>query len=250
MLLRESLQASGHVLFRRRGYALLLLLPLVALAIGRGEQLEEWMDPGWNDDGFEAMCFALAFCGLLMRALTVGFVPRRTSGRNTGGQVADALNTTGLYSLTRNPLYLANCVTYLAIVMTTQDSLLVVAVALFLGRYYERIMMAEETFLLGRFGAAYRDWAARVPPFLPRLHGWQRPALPFSLRTVLRREPSSWLAAVVGIGVIDIAGDAAEGEWTAILHDGHLTAMATALAIYLLLNALKRFTAVLRVPGR
>lgn len=250
MLLHERLEASGRSLFQRRSYALAALLPLLAFAIWRGEQLDEWMGPAWDDDGFERVCVAVAVAGLLMRALTVGFVPRRTSGRNTAGQVADALNTTGLYSLTRNPLYLANAVTYLAIATTTQDPLLVAAVALFLALYYERIVMAEEAFLLEKFGADYQAWAAEVPPFLPRLRGWRRPALPFSLRSVLRREPPSWLGALVALALIDIAADAVEGDWVDIVEGSYLAALALVVPAFLLLLGLNRFTTLLRVPGR
>ena len=136
--------------------------------------------------------------GLALRAFTVGSVPSRTSGRNTHGQVAASLNVTGMYSLTRNPLYLANCMIYVGVLLYSQDLLLTLAFTLFLVVYYERIILAEEAFLLERFGDAYRRWAAEVPVFLPRLHGWRRPALPFSLRSVLRREYPTWLAAAPG----------------------------------------------------
>ena len=48
-------------------------------------------------------------------------MPAGTSGRNTAKQVADTLNTTGLYSLTRNPLYLGNAVIYMAIACFLQN---------------------------------------------------------------------------------------------------------------------------------
>jgi hypothetical protein len=186
----------------------------------------------------------------LLRVATVGFVPRKTSGRNTGGQIAETLNTTGIYSLTRNPLYLANCMTYVGIVLSAQDLLLAIALVLFLVLYYERIIMAEEAFLVQRFGQAYLDWAAEVPPFLPRLHGWKRPELPFSIRSVLRREPPSWLAAVLCLAVIELAADAFGREHEELTGDGWLSAMAVTLVIYVALLALNRWTKLLRAPGR
>ena len=62
------------------------------------------------DMHYEAACIALAFVGLAIRVFTVGFVPAGTSGRKHDGQIAETLNTTGIYSLTRNPLYLGNAV--------------------------------------------------------------------------------------------------------------------------------------------
>ncbi|MGC9453013.1 MAG: methyltransferase family protein, partial [Oceanipulchritudo sp.] len=42
-----------------------------------------------------------------------------TSGRNTKQQVAYSLNTTGFYSVVRNPLYLGNFFMYLGIALFT-----------------------------------------------------------------------------------------------------------------------------------
>jgi hypothetical protein len=43
---------------------------------------------------------------------------------------------------------------------------------------------------------------------VPQLSGWRRPALPFSLRTVLRREYPGWFAAVTALAFIEIGADA------------------------------------------
>ena len=47
----------------------------------------------------------------------MGFAPRGTSGRNTLGQVAEVLNTSGMYSVVRNPLYLGNFVIWLGLAL-------------------------------------------------------------------------------------------------------------------------------------
>ncbi|MDR2152686.1 MAG: DUF1295 domain-containing protein, partial [Helicobacteraceae bacterium] len=46
--------------------------------------------------------------GVAIRVYTIGYKHKGTSGRNTKTQQASALNTKGIYSLTRNPLYLGN----------------------------------------------------------------------------------------------------------------------------------------------
>ena len=50
-----------------------------------------------------SVCLLVAFSGVAVRALTIGFTASDTSGRNPEGQVADSLNTTRMYSLVRNP---------------------------------------------------------------------------------------------------------------------------------------------------
>jgi protein-S-isoprenylcysteine O-methyltransferase Ste14 len=247
MLLDQSMRDVGGTLFRWRSYVLLVFLPLIAWAVLQGEPIERRLGEVWGDL-YEAACVAIVFAGLLLRAGTVGFVPRRTSGRNTEGQVASELNTTGVYSLTRNPLYLANCLIYLGIMLMTQQLILSLAFALFLAVYYERIVLAEEAFLLDRFSETYRAWAAEVPAFVPRLGGWRRPALPFSLRTVLRREPAGWLAAIAAIAIIEIGVDLVEGE-EELGGDGWLLGLGIAAAIYVLLLVAKQ-RRLLYVPGR
>jgi protein-S-isoprenylcysteine O-methyltransferase Ste14 len=245
VLLVDRMRESGGNLFRWRSFVLAIFLPLLALAVHAGEPVERALGASWGE-AYEAACIALVLAGLALRAFTVGSVPSRTSGRNTHGQVAASLNVTGMYALTRNPLYLANCIAYVGVLLYSQDLLLTLAFILFLVVYYERIILAEEAFLLDRFGDAYRRWAAEVPVFLPRLHGWRRPALPFSLRSVLRREYPTWLAALLALAVIDVAADYFEGgyspDWT--------TAVGLGLAGYLIVHVLNRRTRVLRVPGR
>ena len=245
MLLGDRMRESGGSLFRWRSFVLMMFVPLLAWAVRAGEPIERALGGFWGEL-YEAACIALVLAGLGLRAFTVGSVPSGTSGRNTHGQLAASLNVTGMYSLTRNPLYLANCLTYVGVLLYSQDLLLTLAFTLFLIIYYERIILAEEAFLLERFGDAYRGWAAEVPVFLPRLHGWRRPALPFSLRSVLRREYPTWLAALLALAVIDIAADyfdsGYDNDWT--------MTVALGLGGYLVLHALNRRTRLLRVSGR
>lgn len=246
MLLGQAMRETGGNLFRWRSFVLLVFLPLIVLAVLRAEPIERALGEGWGEL-YESACVGLVLLGLGLRAFTVGFVPAKTSGRNTRGQVAATLNTSGMYSLTRNPLYLANVLIYMGVMLYTQDLLLSLAFAFFLCIYYERIILAEEAFLLDRFGDSYAAWAAEVPVFLPRLSGWRRPELPFSLRSVVRREYPTWFLAILSLGVIDIAadhfGDVQEVDtWQPIL--------ALAAVLYLGIHLLNRKTGLLRAPGR
>lgn len=196
MLLGDKMRIDGDRLFRHRGWILLLFLPALLLGMPQHEPIESRFGETGGEI-HEILCLVLVVGGLALRALTVGFVPSRTSGRNVRAQVAAALNTTGAYSLCRNPLYVANSMIYIGVALMTENIAAAVAFGLLLALYYERIVLAEEAFLLRRFGAAYADWADRVPAFRPRLSGWQAPALAFSSRVVLRREYPSWAAAII-----------------------------------------------------
>jgi len=246
MALREELEASGNWLFRWRGYLPLLLL-VVVLAGFRGSHY-----PARNhgfDGGWEIMCLLLALAGLAVRVTTVGFVPHGTSGRNTTGQKAASLNTTGMYSIARHPLYLGNYLMWLALAAFPRLWWPPVLVTLVFWLYYERIMFAEEEFLRRKFGAEFLAWAVRTPAFWPRPGLWRPPLHPFCLRTVIRREHSSLLALVSALTAFEAAsGLAAGGRLTIDPLWGAL--FVTTAALSLTVRLLKHRTRVLRVPGR
>ena len=54
-----------------------------------------------------------------MRFYTVGTTPKETSGRNTNQQVAAVLNSTGMYSMLRHPLYLGNYLIWVGLSIAT-----------------------------------------------------------------------------------------------------------------------------------
>ena len=247
MGLREEFEATGNWLFRRRGYLPLLLFPLLLIA-ARGSTYpvgDHGLDLAW-----EGVCLLLALIGLALRIGTVGFVPRDTSGRNTGGQLAGSLNTSGLYSVVRHPLYLGNYLMWLGVALFPRSWWAPVIVSLVFWLYYERIMFAEEEFLRRKFGPLLHLVGRRSRRhFFPRLTLWRRPGTRFSLLTVLRREHSSLLALMASLTALEAASDYA--------HTGRLivdplwgTALAVTLVLCLAVRAVKHRTRLLHVEGR
>jgi protein-S-isoprenylcysteine O-methyltransferase Ste14 len=192
-MLRQELERQGDWLFRWRSY---LPLPVIALLLPalwhfRYPEGSYSLHLLWT-----SFCLLVALSGLAVRAMAVGHAPRGTSGRNTRLQKADSLNTTGLYSVVRHPLYVGNALMWLGVALFPRSLWMLGVTMLAYWLLYERIMLAEETFLSRKFGAAYDEWAARTPAFIPRLSGWREPALPFCWRTVLRREYSGLLGVI------------------------------------------------------
>ena len=87
--------------------------------------------------------------------------------------------------------------------MFTYSVSLFLVVSLVFWLYYERIMFAEERYLERQFGEEYLDWSQRVPAFIPRFRQFQKSTIPFSLKTVLRREYSGVFALVLGFTLVD-----------------------------------------------
>ncbi len=246
MALREEFESNGTWLFRWRSYLPLLLIALFLLA------LRDYHYPGYSeqlDDLWEGVCLAISFFGLGIRAFTVGYAPRGTSGRNARKQIAETLNTTGLYSVVRNPLYLGNFFMGLGPAMFADMWWLALIYVLAFALYYERIIFTEEAFLRTRFGEAWLEWANRTPAFFPRFGQYAKPPLPFSWRTVLRREYNGFFGVVAAMFLLEVVGDLdylghfkLDRDW--------LWLVSVSCALWAVLRTLKKYTHVLDVEGR
>ena len=245
---------DGIRLFGWRSYLPLLLLVPAALAVRDRLTLGPAL-PMLPDGLWLAGCVGLALVGQALRALVVGAVPDGTCGRNITHLRASSLNTTGLYSVVRNPLYLANFVIVVAFSLVLRVPWFTLLVALFYWIYIDRIIAVEEHYLQLRFGGRYRAWADRVPALVPDPRLWRPGPLALCWRTIARREYNgaflvlTWfvLASLADVFVFDGRPVAewwpGEGRWWAI-------AWLSGLCAYTVLRTLKRRTRVLHVPGR
>lgn len=253
MSLHETMVKHGHNLFRWRSYIPLLFLAPLMLALKESASFEEMISDE-VEDFWVLCCFILSLCGLALRWFTVGFVPAGTSGRNTQGQRADVLNTTGMYSIVRNPLYLGNFITLLGIVLSIKVWWLALIVLMAFFIYMERIILAEETFLHDKFGAQYDEWRTRTPVILPNFKLWRKPALPFSLRTVLKREYQGLLGLVTAFIVTEMIVDLVfEGDSFAEWYGEDFIwpySWGATFIFCMTLRYLKKHTNVLKVEGR
>ena len=243
----NSFEKEGNFLFKHRGEIPIVLfiaaIPIVYYTNTSYLSVQTKEALSW-------LAVALSIAGFLIRAIAIGTTPKGTSGRNTKeGQVAESLNTTGIYSMVRHPLYLGNYFMWIGIVLFTFNFAFVVIVTLAFWLYYERIMFAEERFLERKFGDAYMDWANATPAFIPCLRKYKKNVVPFSLVSVLRREYSGVLATVVGFVFIDdlrIYFTEGTFKWETPWH----YALIATLLIALILRSLKHYTSVLKEEGR
>ena len=246
MDLQDELEKSGNWLFRWRSYLPIAFIGLM-LATIREYQYPEHSE--YWDHLLEASCLVISFFGLGIRILTIGYAPAGTSGRNTAKQMAETLNTTGLYSVVRNPLYLGNFFIYLGIVLFVHLWWLTVIYVLAFWLYYERIIFAEEAFLTKKFGRVFIDWAEITPIIFPRITGFRKPVLPFSFKNVLKREYNGFFAIIAVMFLLEIVGEFfAKGKfdfdlwWVIIFWIG--------FTVWVTLRMLKKHTSFLDVKGR
>lgn len=243
--MQDDLVSSGSWLFKWRGY-----MPLITMIILLPAMLQftyPWQSH-MIDQLFDFACYAVSLLGLAIRVVTVGYVPRDTSGRNTKGQVALRLNTSGMYSVVRHPLYFANFWMWMGVAMFPRVWWVPVLMGGFFIFLYERIVCAEEAFLTEKFGDSYREWSSRTPLWWPRFKNWAAPDLPFSWRSVLRRENSTFLALTSIFFFLETLGTLVnEGKFE--LDIAWTVVFAFAVALYVVLKTLKR-QKYLNEPGR
>ncbi|MPS74925.1 MULTISPECIES: methyltransferase family protein [Chryseobacterium group] len=242
MALKEELEKQGNWLFRYRSF-----LPLIVLVVGLAVLVQTSLKKESFDCSiyYELFCLFVSIIGLGIRIYTVGFTPKNTSGRNTKeGQVADKLNTTGIYSIVRNPLYLGNFFMWLGLAMFTENVWFIISFILFYWIYYERIIFAEEQFLERKFGNYYSSWAEKVPVFIPNLSLFKNNELTFSVQKVLLKEKNGLFALFLIFTVFDLIGETIQnhGHYNFIFIVGGFVTMM----LYVALKIVKTRTAFLK----
>lgn len=238
MALVHSLENNGNKLFRYRGQipVILFLLSVPVVYFTDYQFLGEVKN---LDLILLIVCGLVSLSGQVIRAIAIGTSNKNTSGRNTKeGQVAEALNTKGIYSTVRHPLYLGNYFMWIGIVMYTYNIYFVLVVSLLFWVYYERIMFAEERFLERKFGDDYVNWSMKVPAFWPSRKNYIASEIPFSMKTILRREYSGVSATIIGFVFVDFLRDwfvagTVQWKWE------HLIGIGVALLISFVLRTLK-----------
>lgn len=243
MALQEELKTQGDFLFKYRGY-----LPVTILIVGFAIKIYYEYTIGGKDETIiaqlmENSALIIGIIGLLVRVFTIGYTPIHTSGRNTTtGQVAATLNTTGLYSLIRNPLYLGNYLMWLGVTMLTKNIWFVLFFSLIFWIYYERIIYAEEYFLRKKFGEIYLNWSIKTPPFLPIHFKYKRPNISFSWKKVLRMEKTGLFSLFLLFFLFDIAGKYAGKKTFVFEENWYLIGTIVSGLIYIIIKILLKRT--------
>jgi len=250
MALQEQMERQGNWLFRYRSF-----LPLIIIVIGLGVFIDNkltpyafWVEETQWEFPYKIFCLLVSIMGIIIRFLTVGFTPRNTSGRNVDGQLAEQLNTTGIYSTVRHPLYVGNFLMFLGPALLTGSFWFIAFFCVAYWIYYERIMFAEEQFLYRKFGEQYAKWAKSIPTFVPSFKRYRPNHLPFSWRKVVKTEKNGILATMIIFAFFDFLG-----EWVQDKSDYSLTlqiALGLSVINYIVVKILTKKTTLLDEVGR
>jgi protein-S-isoprenylcysteine O-methyltransferase Ste14 len=112
----------------------------------------------------------------------------------------------GPFALIRNPLYVGNIALWIGFALTARLIWLVPVIFVLLALEYHAIVRWEETLLESRLGQEYRDYAARVPRWIPSLNrgqrGLRRGMEGFSWSATLFSERGTFVAIAVGYALL------------------------------------------------
>jgi len=240
MKLLDQLVQDGDRLFRGRSYLPLLLVPVfIAGVITTAPPFSTRA----SEHAWEYLSVAVALAGLGLRVWAVGSAPSGTSERSTTNPRASQLRTTGVYSIVRHPLYVANALMALGLSLFPGVWYLPVILVLATWLYYERIAVREEAFLADRFGAEFEDWSSRVAAGLPSFASYRPSVHAYSWKKVLRHEFHGLLVVAAGAFVLDAAQESlrarawrVDGPWAWFF--------AASAVLFVIFAALKRGTRV------
>lgn len=237
MELNRRLIKVGTVFFNYRSY---IPLGLVILMVLERKHFYVFKSPYFKDFVFESICFTVVFLGLIIRAYTVGHCRLGTSGRNTKGQYADSLNTDGMYSIVRNPLYIGNFFIILGISTLSQSYEVVLINLLLFTIFYIPVILVEEDFLLDKFKYAFIEYAKQIPTLVPNFKLWRKPELKFNIARFLAREHDSFFGIIWAFFLIEILRDyileskiSFDAGWVAI--------MVFCSTLWVVLKSMKRY---------
>ena len=230
--------AAGNFFFRYRN----ALFPIVFAAVVPFLRPHVIVDPE-VDRALIGCGVLIAWLGEALRLTTIGFEYIERGGKNK--QVyASRLVQGGVYSLTRNPMYVGNLLITLGVSMAAGSYWIYLLIVPFFLFVYASIIMAEEAYLRGRFGSDYEAYCAQVSRFLPSMRRWRSAfdGLRYNWRKAIRQDMSTITGLLVGLDLIALWRTYYLRGWDAAVAQAPLTAawLAVILAGFAWLHTLKK----------
>ncbi len=99
----------------------------------------------------------IAILGLLVRGYAAGYLRKHKQ-----------LATSGPYAFTRNPLYLGSMLLAAGFCVASHSWISAALIAVYLAVFYPIVIRREQSELETLYGAAFVEYASRVPAFWPR----------------------------------------------------------------------------------
>lgn len=166
----------------------LILFPAAAAVIFSTPAVQEGSLLDWGFDAFGWVFFTLYVTFRIWATLYVG------------GRKDRILQTEGIYSATRNPLYVGSACLALAAALFFQSILLFALTSALLVFYSVAVVRSEEQVLRQLFGTQFDDYVRQTPRFFPSFANYRTPKEVVVDIAAFRREARRlWVAASLPI---------------------------------------------------
>ncbi len=139
--------------------------------------------------------------GQAIRGATIGLAYIIRGGKNKKVYAED-LVTTGIFAHCRNPLYVGNILMLAGVGVLSNSLLYVVIMIPFFLFVYQAIVLAEENFLLNKFGEQFNNYCARVNRWFPNVRGMGKTfsGMQFNWKRYINKEHTTtfiWLCGII-----------------------------------------------------
>jgi protein-S-isoprenylcysteine O-methyltransferase Ste14 len=134
----------------------------------------------------------VALVGACFRALAAGVIRKDAS-----------LATSGIYALTRNPLYVGSALLAVGFAIMSGKELAALLLSVPFVLIYPRVILREEAHLERLFRGEFQKYKARVPRFFPRVTLRFRPSFSFA-QYLANREYNTALGLIGAVGLLAI----------------------------------------------
>ncbi len=181
-------EKTGRILFKFRSFTPLPLIILIFIFF-KPVNLYSW------NAFLNFMGAILIILGEFIRIISVGFSFPGTSGRENYLR-ADELNTSGIYSIVRNPLYIGNLIIYSGLLLIYSNFYALLLFDLLFVLQYYFIITYEEKFLQNKYGAEYKNYMSTVKRIIPKFSRVKSPVNKFNSKKVIFAENDSVFNAV------------------------------------------------------
>lgn len=132
----------------------------------------QWLVPLAFPRGSFTLLYVIAGIVPIIGGITLIVLARQALGRQgqptDPGQPTSAVVTTGIFAVSRNPIYLGAACVLLGIALAGNLPWVIVLLAPSLYACHKVLIMPEERYLAARFGADYRVYTAAVCRWLGR----------------------------------------------------------------------------------
>lgn len=211
--MKQAWLAWGAFCFRFRNF----LFPAVLVMLLVFFRPHPFLGTAHGDVFLDAAGLLVGFMGQVLRALVVGLAYIRRGGKNKK-VYADTLVTEGMFKVMRNPLYVANLLGIAGMLLIYHNIWVYVLGGGFFLTAYSAIVANEETFLLQKFGDAYRDYCREVPRWWPKLSRIKEASegLSFRWKRVVAKEYATFfsgLSATIAVLAYDTYWTAPRAYW-------------------------------------